>query len=77
MKFSSSCVSLMTSAAVLAATLLLLLTSRLEYCGQPATLRPAVRVADTSGSPTLAPPQKVVVVRIETDKPDIEVRWSN
>jgi hypothetical protein len=77
MKAISAYLSLFVSAGLMAGALSLLATSRLEYCGQPTALRPAVRVASTAISPTPAPPQKVVVVQIETDKPDIEVRWAN
>ncbi len=52
-------------------------TSRLEYCGQPDTLRPQNGVAHEAPStePTLAPPQKMVFLRVESDKPDIEIGW--
>jgi hypothetical protein len=61
----------------LLAAMVLLLTHPLEYCGQPATWRPAatVRVAKRL-APTPAPPQKLVYVNVETDKPDLEVGWA-
>lgn len=62
---------------VLLAAAAMLTAGRLEYCGQPDTLRPqnkAATAAESSG-PTLAPPQKIVFVQVETDKPDLEIGW--
>ena len=46
-----------------------------------ASPRPCGRGSDVGGRgedawPTLAPPQKVVFVRVEADKPDLEVGWA-
>jgi len=64
--------------SVLLAVMVLLATSRLEYCGQPEVLRPQIGAAiEAEGSsPTLAPPLKVVFVRVEADKADLEVGWA-
>jgi hypothetical protein len=77
MKSIASRISLILTGFVLSAALLLLSNDRLEYCGQPSALRPRMDAASTgeSAGPTLAPPQKVVFVRIETDKPDVEIGW--
>jgi hypothetical protein len=71
-------VPLVLTAVVLLVGTMLLAAGRLEYCGQPVALRPSVAVAAgaPAGTPTLAPPQKVVVVRVEADKPDVEVGWA-
>jgi hypothetical protein len=77
MESIASRISLILTGAVLLAAVLLLCNSRLEYCGQPNALRPhsaAVSMGESQG-PTLAPPQKVVFVQIETDKPDLEIGW--
>jgi len=64
--------------AVLLATAMLLASSRLEYCDQPEALRPQTDcvTAVEARCPTLAPPQKVVYVRVEADKPDLEIAWA-
>ena len=77
MKTIASYMSLIFTAGILLAGLLLLITTRLDYCGQPDTRRPsgnAVTVTDAP-TPTLAPPVQVVLVRVEADKSDLEVRW--
>ena len=61
---------------VLLAAVTLLAAARLEYCGQPEALRPRHNMAADTRGPTLAPPQKVVFVQIEADKPDLEVGWA-
>ena len=69
---------LILTGAVLLAAATLLAGSRLEYCDQPEALRPRTDsvTAVESRSPTLAPPQKVVYVRVEADKPGLEVGWA-
>jgi len=71
-------ISLLLTGSVLLAGMWLLSTSRLEYCGRPMVLQPrsdAATVADAP-APTLAPPLKVVFVRVEADKSDLEVGWA-
>jgi hypothetical protein len=72
----ASRVPLILTAAVLLSTAMLLATGRLEYCGQPEALQPRIE-AVVATRPTLAPPKNVVFVRVETDKPDLEVGWAN
>ncbi len=71
-------VPLILTALVLLSAAVLLASSRLEYCGQPEALQPRVEavVAVKTQWPTLAPPQKMVFIRVETDKPDLEVGWA-
>jgi hypothetical protein len=74
-----SYIPLVLATAVLLIALILGGTSRLEYCGQPETLRPhdAPMIAAKPHWPTLAPPQKVVFIRVEADKPDLQVGWAD
>jgi hypothetical protein len=76
----ASRISFLFTAAVLSATAFLFLfaAGRLEYCGQPDTMRPQTESIAMSKnfSPTLASPQKVINVRIETDQDDVEINWS-
>ncbi len=78
MKSIATRVPLILTAIVLLSAAVLLATSRLEYCGQPEALRPRseVVVAAKTQWPTLAPPQKMVFIRVETDKPDLQVGWA-
>ena len=78
MKSIAARLPLILTGAVLLATAILLATSRLEYCGQPEALRPQTDsvTAVEARWPTLAPPQKVVFVRVEADKPDLEIGWA-
>ena len=78
MKSIACCVPLVLTGVVLALSMIVLAGSRLEYCGQPEALRPRIDAAATPAThaPTLAPPLKVVFVRVETDKPDVEVGWA-
>jgi hypothetical protein len=68
------------TAVVLSATAFLFLfaVGRLEYCGQSDTTLPQTESVAMSKnfSPTLAPPQKVINVRIETDQDNVEINWS-
>jgi hypothetical protein len=77
MKSITSRLALILAAVVLFGMAALLATSQPQYCGPVDRPKP---IAATSASapthaPTLAPPQNVVVVRVESDKPDIEVGW--
>jgi hypothetical protein len=69
-------ISFLLTSVVLTAAMIFLTTSRPEYCGQPTSLMPQPQAAVAAPSPTLAPPQKVVVVCVEADKPDIEIGWA-
>ena len=78
MKLIAAHLPLILTSALLLATAILLASSRLEYCDQPEALRPRTEyvAAVESRCPTLAPPQKVVYVRIEADKPNLQVGWA-
>jgi hypothetical protein len=76
MRITIRSISFLLTGAIVSAAMTFLATSRVEYCGQPETLRPQTQAAAKGPSPTLAPPQKVVVVYVEADKPDIEVGWA-
>ena len=78
MRSIASHASLILTGVILLAAMILLATSRLEYCGQPEALRPwidAVAAVETP-LPTPAPPQKMVFIRVEADKPDLEIGWA-
>ncbi len=77
MKSIASRVPLILTGVILLAAMILLAAGRLEYCGQPEALRPRIDAvaAAESRRPTLAPPQKVVFIRVEADKPDLEIGW--
>ena len=77
MQSTASQFSLISTGGILLAGLLLLTTSRLEYCGRPEVSRSsigAVTIADAR-TPTLAPPPRVVFVRIEADRSELEIGW--
>jgi hypothetical protein len=78
MKSIPACLPLIVTGAVLLATTMLLGSNRLEYCNQPEALRPRTDfvAAVESRLPTLAPPQKVVYLRVEADKLDLEIGWA-
>jgi hypothetical protein len=77
MRSVTSSLSLFLTGAILALTLAVLALDRPEYCGQPKAARSRVNVATAAGVhwPTLAPPQKTVVVRVEADRSDLEIGW--
>ena len=56
-----------------------LATSQPEYCGPLDGPRPHVAAAASADArtPTPAPPQNLVFVRVESDKPDIQVGWAD
>jgi hypothetical protein len=71
--------SLILAGVILIAAAVTLATIRQpEDCGPPSGVRPnaSAVAAANSPTPTLAPPQKLVLVRIEADKSDIEVGWA-
>jgi hypothetical protein len=74
MKSAASFIPVLLMAAVLTVAMVLLCAGHLEYCGQPEALRPRSVAAESQG-PTLAPPQKVVLIQVEADKPGFEISW--
>jgi hypothetical protein len=70
-------ISYLLTVIVLSAVMVVLATSRPEYCGQSNAVESRLEATADAPSPTLAPPQKMVVVFVETDKPDIEIGWAN
>jgi hypothetical protein len=76
MKQTVSGISLVLAAATVLAAVVAISLGRPDYCG-PACGVPTFHgsVSLDAPSPTLAPPQKVVVLRVEIDKPDLEVGW--
>jgi hypothetical protein len=78
MRAIASCTALTLASIVLLGATVFLTASRVEYCGQTQPLRPRIDAitAAKAPSPTLAPRQEVVFLRVETDKPDLEVRWA-
>ncbi len=62
----------------LTAALALATLHRSEDCAPPDVSRSHQATATVADgpTPTLAPPQKVVFVRVEADKSDIEVGWA-
>jgi hypothetical protein len=77
MKPITSRISLILTGGTLLAGLLLLSEGRLEYCGRQEASQPSANAVTTTDAltPTLAPPLKVVFVRVEADKSDLEVSW--
>jgi hypothetical protein len=78
MRSITSRLALILTGAILLAMMAILATSRPEYCG-PIDIPPPHAEAATSASactPTLAPRQSLVVVQVESDKPDIQVTWA-
>jgi hypothetical protein len=75
MKATAGRLSMILTCAVLLIAAALMSSSRLEYCGQPEALRPQSCTAALA-EPTLAPPQKVVFIHVEADKPDLQVSWA-
>ncbi len=78
MKSITSRVALILSGAVLLAMLAVLAISRPESCGPVDVPQPHAESASSASapSPTLAPPQNLVFVHVESDKPDIEIGWA-
>ena len=68
---------LLFAAVVLVGVAVLLVGGRLEYCGHSDASQSRIASSAPIGTPTLAPPQKVVFVQVEADKPDIEVGWAD
>jgi hypothetical protein len=78
MKSITSRLALILTGAILAVAMVVLATSRPEYCGPVDVLKPHVeaKTSAPAGTPTLAPRQNLVVVQVESDRPDIQVGWA-
>jgi len=77
MKLIASRFALALAGMILIAMTVALATSRPDDCGQLACPRPQVNTAAVGApTPTLAPPQNLVFVRVESDKPDIQIGWA-
>ena len=77
MKLIAPRFSLILAGTILFAALLTLTTSRPEDCGSLDRPAPHVKAASANApAPTLAPPQNLVFVRVESDKPDIQIGWA-
>jgi hypothetical protein len=69
--------ALILTGTILLATMVVLATSRPEDCDPVDIPPPHVKAtAADAPTPTLAPPQTLVFVRVESDKPDIQVGWA-
>ena len=79
MKSITSRLALILAGAILSATMVMLATSRPEYCGPIDAPRPYAAAATSASAPTptLAPRQGLVVVKVESDRPDIQVGWAD
>jgi hypothetical protein len=75
MKPLASQFALILAGTILFAAMVVQATSRPEDCGPLDIAKPHVNAAaSTDGpTPTPAPPQHLVFVRVESDKPDIQV----
>ena len=79
MRSTTSRFALGLAAAILFTTMAILATGRLEYCGPIDIPRPhfAATTSASAPTPTLAPRQNLVVVKVESDRPDIQVTWAD
>ena len=79
MKPIASRFALVLAGMILIAMTVTLATSQPEDCGLLDSPRPHVSAAAVAAAPTPtpAPPQNLVFVHVESDKPDIQVSWSN
>ena len=76
MKPMTGRLSFLFTGIILAVAMAFLAVGRPEYCGQNLASRASLMAETDKAAPTLAPPQKVVVVRVESDKQDIEIGWA-
>ena len=77
MRLIASRIPMMVAAAVLLSAAIALLAGHPD-AWDPACMpgAPVHRRVDAAGpTPTLAPPPKTVVVKVEVDKPDLQVGW--
>ena len=79
MKPITSRFALVLAGTTLLGSMAVLATSRPEECSPPDMPKPHVVTAASANAPapTLAPPQNLVFVRVESDKPDIQVGWAD
>jgi hypothetical protein len=77
MKLIASRIPLFAASAILLAAMIALVAIEPDLCDSAcSSVAPAQTSAGASGpTPTLAPPQKMVVVQVEVDKPDLQVGW--
>jgi hypothetical protein len=75
MKSIASRLSLVLAMAALMAAETFLVANPLDACRGYDVPQPRVESSAVGPMPTLAPPQKVVLVQVEVDKSDIEVGW--
>ena len=75
----TSRISLLLTGAILLAAAMALTTIRPDECSPPDILKPPATAATAADAPkpTLAPPQKVVFVHVESDRSDIVVGWAD
>jgi hypothetical protein len=78
MKSISSRVALVLAGGIVPIVLTVLAVGQPEYCGPVGVCRPHIEAptSPSTGTPTLAPPQSLVVVQVETDKPDLKIGWA-
>jgi len=78
MRFIASHLPLILTGMILVAAMTLLAGGGPEYCGRPGPVGPSLGAATTADAPTptLAPPQKIVFVRVEADKSDLVIGWA-
>jgi len=78
MKPIASRFALILAGTILFGMIAVLATSQSEDCSPVDIPRPHVAAAAPADArtPTPAPPQNLVFVRVESDKPDIQVGWA-
>jgi hypothetical protein len=78
MKSTSSRVALVLAGAIVPIVMIVLAAGQPDYCGPVDVCRPHIEAptSPSAGTPTLAPPQSLVVVQVEADKPDIKIGWA-
>ena len=77
MKTITSRLAWIVAGVVLPATMVVLTAGRPEYCGPIDIPRPHAQTPTLAPvrTPTLAPRQNLVVVQVESDRPDIQISW--
>jgi hypothetical protein len=78
MRSIPSRVAWLLAIVIVPAFLMVLSAGQPEYCDPIDTPRPHAETATPTSActPTLAPQQNLVVVRVESDRPDIKVGWA-
>ena len=79
MRRITSQLALVLAGTILFAAISLLAASRPEDCSPLDMPKPHVAAVASANAatPTLAPPQNLVFVKVESDKPDIQVGWAD